>query len=1017
MAPINIIVKKVKRFARQQQLVDAAAYIIFTFSILLISISVALFLFKSPLYGIIGFLPLLFYRPVSFIEQARTIEKKIGLCGELINSIQLARIPEDNKERYSQELINAYINDAAIKVRDVDFKKYISYKSLNHAIGFLLMSIAFTLIHPAILPEHFWYSLNHTVYHTVLPRSAAYPQGSEIDVALHLDGVYMPTHADLIISTSDMVTRDKVSVHDGVACKKIKLNESVTYQFTFLDHATDKFTLLPLEPLYIEALSFHFTYPHYTKLKGETKKGRQLIAPVGTQIQIQGRASQPLTSAQFILSDTLSLDRDGKEFFGEFIIDESGTALLYLKASAELKEQIIIYSIPDMPPLVDIFYPGHNINVPNDMQLEIGIRCSDDYGLANGIFYYAFEGESKKNLALERGAIEDTMYFQWDLSEIGLLPGDEISYYAKITDNAGNISKSKTYYISFPTMEEIYDEISKKEERVEEDLKDVQSVHSHEMEEVTRIQQKIMKERNVLWADQEKLREAISKEKEILDKIDEWQAEIEKTIEKLNEGIFLDQESIERLQEISQILQELAPDELKKALENLESALNKKPQDIERALEDLKNRQQDLAKVLERTLELLRRYRQEERLKELAEMAKDLALKADEMDESMKENENLTFDKEMAELNKSIDDLSEGLKELAASKNLEENIKELLDQLAQETKEVSELSLESFGEKKQGLSRIAADLQKLYESFVKGRAASLRKNLLEIANQLIDISKTEERLYQKEQEVDTDHQDHIINATKIVAESLYTQQTRSLYVTPTMGKNLAKAITYMERAKERKNSKRNAQEAMKLLNLVCFEIFKNLERAAESGSSTGMDAFLKQLANISQGQMSLNQLMPSFFPIPVSGLTLQQKAQLSRLAGRQRALREALESLRGDAGATKYQELLDKIIEEMEKSEEALYQHKVDRQLIERQKMILSRLLDAQKSIRKEDYEQRRKSESGTDFVARESPQQLPEDLGRDELRELIQRALRESYPQEYEFYIREYFKSLLEER
>lgn len=1017
MDPITTIVKKVKRFTRRQLIVDAAAYLIFTFSILLISISVALFLFKSPLYGIIGFLPLLFYRPVSFIERARTVEQKIGLHGELINSIQLARIPEDNKERYSQELINAYINDAALKIRDVDFNKYISYKSLNQAIGLLLISIAFALIHPAILPEHFWYSVNHTLYHSVSPRSAAYPQGSEIDVALHLNGVYVPAHADLVISTADKVTRDKVSIHDGVGRKMIRLDESMTYQFTFLDHATDKFTLQPLEPLYIEALSFNLTYPKYTKLKSETKKGRQLIAPAGTHIQMQGRASQPLTAAQFILSDTLNLDCDGKGFSGEFNIDESGTALLYLKGSAELKEQIIIYSIPDMPPLVDIFYPGHNINLPNNMQLGIGIRCSDDYGLESGIFYYSFEGETKRQLTLERGAIEDTMYFQWDLSEIGLLPGDEVSYYAKIKDNAGNVSKSTTYYISFPTMEEIYDEISKKEERVEQDLKDAQSVHSHEMEEVTRIQQKVMKERNVLWADQEKLREAISKEKEILDKIDEWQEEIEKTIEKLNEGIVLDQESIERLQEISQILQELAPDELKKALENLESALNKKPQDVEKALENLKKQQQDLAKVLERTLELLRRYRQEEKLKELVEMAKDLALKADEMDKAMKQDDNLPFDKEIADLNKSMDDLAEGLEELAASENLEEKIKELLDQLAQQTKEISQLSNDSFGEKKSRLSSVATDLQKLYESFVKGRAASLRKGLLEIANQLIDISKTEESLYQKEEEFDTDHQDYIIDATKIVAESLYTQQTRSLYVTPTMGKNLAKATTYMERAKENQNSRRNAQEAMTLLNLVCFEIFRNLEHAAASGSSTGMDAFLKQLANISQGQMSLNQLMPSFFPIPVSGLTLQQKAQLNRLAGRQRALREALESLRGEAGATNYQELLDNITEEMKKSEEALYQYKVDRQLIERQKMILSRLLDAQKSIRKEDYEKRRKSKPGIDFVARESPQQLPEDLGRDELRELVQRALRESYPQEYEYYIREYFKSLLEER
>ena len=91
-----------------------------------------------------------------------------------------------------------------------------------------------------------------------------------------------------------------------------------------------------------------------------------------------------------------------------------------------------------MSPLVDIFYPGYNVDVPNDMQLGIGIRCSDDYGLEKGTFYHTFEGENTKHLALERGAIEDTIYFQWDLSEIGMLPGDEISYYIEWGDGTNS---------------------------------------------------------------------------------------------------------------------------------------------------------------------------------------------------------------------------------------------------------------------------------------------------------------------------------------------------------------------------------------------------------------------------------------------------------------------------------------------------------------------------------------------------------------------------------------------------
>jgi hypothetical protein len=1017
MSNIDLIINKVKKFARHQQLINVSAYLIFTFSTILISISIALFLLKSPLYGIIGIIPLFFFRFISFIERARTLEKRLGLNGELINSIQLSYIPKQSKERYSQELINAYVDGVAAKIKNIDFKKYISHNILHNTLQFLLISIAFALIHPAILPDHFWYSLNHKIDYFTEPGDGEYLKGSEIEIALHITGVYTPTRADLIISSRDKVVKDKIVIQNGIARKKIKLDESITYQFKFLDHETNEFTLVKLEPIYIEALSFHLKYPPYTKLKEETKTGRQIIAPQGTRIFMQGMASQPVKSAQFLSTDTLNLTCKNNTFTGEFVVIESGTAILYLKSFTELKEQIIIYAVPDLAPLIDIFFPGYNINLPSDMEIDVGIKCSDDYGLSRAKFYYEFEEENTKNLVLKKGAIEDTIYFKWDLSDLGMLPGDEVSYFAEITDNAGNINTSRRYYIYFPTMEEIYDEISKKEELIQKDLEELQTEHTDESEKIARIHQKLMKERKLVWADQEKLREAITKEKEILNKIDEWQTELERTIEKLNQGIILDQESIERLQEISKILQEIAPDELKQALENLQLALDKTPRDMQKALDELKQSQKDLAKALERTLEILKRFQQEEQLKELAQMAKDLALKADDIEKLAEQDKNLNLDKDIAELNKGIDELIKGLEELAESEGLEQEIKEALEQIAQQMSEISEYSSATLKDKKKGLKLTAADLKNLYESFIKGRVASLRKNLLEILNQLIDISKAEENLYKQNQETDIEQQDQIIEATKVIADSLYAQQIKSLYVTPHMGKNLARAISHMNKAKQKNIDKQNAQEAMRSINLVCLEILRNMQSMAEGGSSTGMDEFLEGLSKISKGQMSITQSLSAFLPIPVSGLSGEQKAQLQKLAGKQRALREALESLRGEAGATKYQDLLDHIASEMKKSEEALYQYKLDRKLIERQKKIISRLLDAQKSIRKEDYEKRRKSKPGMDFLVRESPKTLPEDLGEDELRVLIQKALRESYPKEYELYIREYFKSLLEEK
>jgi len=1018
MSDINDLLKKVKKYVRIQELITVSSYIIFTSSTVLIALSVALLLIKSPLYALIGVLPLLLYRPSSFFKKVKTIEKKLGLKGELVNCIQLSRIPKNNKERYSQEFIDAYIRETVKKAENLDFKKSLSYAPLRRASQFLLISVAFFLILPAFMPARFWYSLNHKIDYYTTPSTDQFIKGTQVELALHLNGVYQPGNVKLIINRGKTVIKEKLAVKNGRALKKLRLEAPLTYHFEFLDKKTDEVTLSTLEPLYIKFLSFSLKYPLYTGLNQEVKTGRQIIAPRGTRVHMQGSASQPLSAASLLLfEDTLELDYRDNEFSGDFTVDENGTAVLFLESSTELKEQIIIYAIPDLAPLVDIFYPGYNINLPNDMQLDIGIKCSDDYGLRDAVFHYTFKNENKKPLHLKRGALQDTLFFTWDLSGLGMLPGDEVSYFAVITDNAGNRTKSKTYRVYFPTMEEIYEEVSKKEDVIEEGLKDLRSEHTDKVEEIERIKQKLMKERELTWSEQERLKELIDDEKEILEKIDDWQTELKKTIEKLNQGIILDRESIERLYEISKILQEIAPEELKRALEELQTAVNKNPQDIQKALERLQKEQKELAKALERTLKILKRYRQEQKLKELAEKAAELALKAEELDSLSAEETPLDLSKEIENLDTEIKKLSEELRKLAASEELEQEISERLKELAEESETVARTS--SMPSKKKGLRRLADKLDQLYATFTKGRMARLRKKLLDILTQLIEISKAEENLFKENKDIDIEEQSQIMTAARAAAESLYAQQLKSLYVTPRMGKTFARALSHMKKVVQNKDKRTNARKSMELINIVCLEMLRNLEKASEGGeSSTGFDQFLQELSTISKGQMSLNQSLFNIFPIPGGeGLTPQQRAQLARLAGKQRALRQALESLKSSYGEVEQQALIDKIIEEMKETEEALYQYKLDRKLIERQKKILTRLLDAQKSIRKEDYSKKRKSKPGQDILGERNIEPLPDDLGKDRLRELIQQALQETYPREYELYIREYFKTLFEER
>jgi len=115
--------------------------------------------------------------------------------------------------------------------------------------------------------------------------------------------------------------------------------------------------------------------------------------------------------------------------------------------------------------------------------------------------------------------------------------------------------------------------------------------------------------------------------------------------------------------------------------------------------------------------------------------------------------------------------------------------------------------------------------------------------------------------------------------------------------------------------------------------------------------------------------------------------------------------------LQNNPEAQKQASSINKMIEDLEGISRNLKRGKIDQDLIDTQERILSRLLDAQKSIHKRDFSKKRKAET-SDFLDWDTPEEIQ--LKFDKLR---QKALLEenyqNYPQEYQELIREYLKRL----
>jgi hypothetical protein len=139
---------------------------------------------------------------------------------------------------------------------------------------------------------------------------------------------------------------------------------------------------------------------------------------------------------------------------------------------------------------------------------------------------------------------------------------------------------------------------------------------------------------------------------------------------------------------------------------------------------------------------------------------------------------------------------------------------------------------------------------------------------------------------------------------------------------------------------------------------------------------------------------------------------------MGRLAAEQGAVRKSLEDLAREASRSgelsKLLGDLQRVARDMREVQTDLAGGNVNPETMNKQERILSRLLDAQRSMHERDFEKRRKAETGTN-TSRQSPP--PIDLttveGRNRLQRDLLRALEEGYARDYEELIKKYFEAL----
>ena len=302
------------------------------------------------------------------------------------------------------------------------------------------------------------------------------------------------------------------------------------------------------------------------------------------------------------------------------------------------------------------------------------------------------------------------------------------------------------------------------------------------------------------------------------------------------------------------------------------------------------------------------------------------------------------------------------------------------------------------------------------------RFQKIMKNLLELSKIQESLEKTTRSIPRNSQrlgEIAGKQQFIQDQLTKIVSE-LIELSKETFAVTPKIGQGMGMANNNMEEAKKRlaerngRGAANNQKSAMEGLNSAILAVSQSMNQMQLTGSASGFEQFLKRMQQMSGQQQGINN---ESMQLALGQLSASVKEGLmGRLLSQQQQVQKSLQQLMkeskksGEGGLGDLQGVSKDIEDVINDFQKRIY----NQQTNQKQRRILSRMLDSQKSMTQRGYKEERKAETANEIIY-EGPSGLPLDYGqrRNLAIEALNQSLKAGYSRDYQTMIRRYFNSL----
>jgi len=1038
---------------------DPRVKLIIVFGTVLLALLIFIYFLVVPLVKLAGIGKRLTYYDVSSLLAKTYPEIK----DRLINIIELANEPG---EVYSNDLKKASIDQKIDELKVFSFSDAVRFKDLKFVFavlfGVLLIVSVFFVKSPGYFTEstvrliHFQQKFEKPAPYTFHLENTELEivTGESIILKLNCLGKDIPEMMYVNISgNSYIMTKDG----DSFSYKIENINSSLSIYFTDKRYISEVYKITVLNKPFISSFSVQVIPPAYTNLASETFQNiGDLKIVAGTTVKW---VFKTVDTDSLILywndSSKIAGNRNGNLFEVTKAIFRDADYRIAIKNSKLDNKNSLVYRIQTVS---DLFPEIKVAQVRDSLDFKMFHfkgNIIDDFGFSKLDFNISVEGkDSVIPIPFMPFFLNQDFYYSFNFETVKGL-GKSFKYYFSVSDNdfvsQFKRSVSETFSFNFPD----YNEVIAKEN---DDMKSIDELFAKSAKLAEEIQQEFenfkMKQINSQVSDWEKfqmVKDIVNKKNELENVLEQISQQNKDANNFLNSFSEEKEDILKKQREIEELLSDVFDEDLKKLFEEFnELAKQFDPKKFNQLSEQMDMKMDDLSKQLDKNMQLLKKMKVEQKVERVLQELNKLAETEKEALDKLERRSDLEqigeLEKENESILKNIENDYNGALEFNKTLEKPMNLLDFSKEFSGIKENYSKIVKDSeAGNKRKTSSGIENNVKSMAElAFAMGQMLKKSKDkqnkeniedLKQILDNLIFLSFDQEKLLNQFSYIDFNNplvnelkvkQKNLIGQVVFVKDSLYALSKR----TPDISSVINKEVLSLESSVNSSfdnletgnigGSRMHQQYTITAANnlaLFLSEALENIKKEQnqegegdEESDESGKPGKKSGMKKLKDSQNSIKEQLQQMIDQMKNGETGKMSKSIGQTLAQQEMMQQMIQDLlNGKSVGSGAKEQLKAIDQLLEQSKRDLINRNISNELINRQNLILSKLLEAEKSEIERDFDDKRESKTATDVKKRVPDGYFENDNKFKNENELIRRnnyKLRSFYDQKYSNYL-----------